>query len=126
MYIGIDIGGTGIKGILADPSGEILAYKDIPTPGTAREIDRALAHMADELPSLAGINNRDLRAIGIGSAGSLDRQKGKVLFSANILCLKNHPLVNNVTKFTGLPVALDNDATSALMGVWWKGGGGKY
>lgn len=126
MYIGIDIGGTGIKGILADSSGEILAYRDVPTPCTAREIDLALANMADDLPSIAGINNRNLRAIGIGSAGSLDRQKGRVLFSANILCLKNHPLANNVTKLTGLPVALDNDATSALMGVWWKGGGAKY
>ena len=126
MYIGIDIGGTGIKGILANEKGDILAYSDIATPETARDIDMSLAQMTDKLPSLAGIDRKNIRAMGIGSAGSLDRQKGKVLFSANILCLKNHPLAGNVSKLTGLPVTLENDATSALMGVWWKGGGAKY
>lgn len=119
MFAGFDIGGTNIKGVITDENGNILKYIDTATPATGKAIDTALAEMILTLSSSASVSKDQILAIGIGAAGSIDRNKGIVITSPNIPAWKNYPICRNVEKLTGIKVYLENDATAACAGVWW-------
>ncbi len=126
MYAGIDIGGTNIKGVLADSTGKILSERSTITPGTKKEIDKEIGSLIENLATSASISKIDIKAIGIGAAGSIDRNKGIVISSPNISAWKKYPLAKNIEKLTGAKVFLENDATVALIGGWWKGHGSRF
>ncbi len=126
MYIGLDIGGTFIRGVLTDKSGKILSFNEIGTPGTIKEIENGIYNMVEVLSTSATVSKIDIRAIGIGSAGSIDRKKGIIISSTNITCFKNYHIAQNIEKLTGVPVFLENDATIALIGAWWQGNGNRF
>ncbi|MCP4137027.1 MAG: ROK family protein [bacterium] len=126
MIVGIDIGGTNIKGILTNDSGKILSFKKISTPGSAQELDQAIYNLIEVLATSISISKIDIRAIGIGAAGSIDKKKGIIIKSSNIEFWDKYPLAKNVEKLTGIKVFLENDATVALIGGWWKGNGSKF
>ena len=126
MFAGIDIGGTHIKGILTDKVGNILAFRTVDTPHTAREIEDAIASLIENCAASSSFSKMDIEAIGVGSAGTIDRTKGTVISSPNIPAWKRYPLVKNIERITATPVFLENDATAALLGTWWKGGGSKF
>jgi len=123
MYIGIDIGGTNIKGVLTDKSGKILSSGDIPTPESAGEIDNGIISLIKTLASEAKIDRSGIMAIGIGAAGSIDRKGGITINSPNILCWNNYPLARNIEKNSGIKTFLENDATVACAGYWWENEG---
>lgn len=120
MYIGIDIGGTGIKGVLTDKEGKIISSADTSTPHSAGEIDKSIISLIEALASDAKIDKNDIDAIGIGAAGSIDRRHGITISSANIPCWKNYPLAENIEKKSGIKTFLENDATVACAGFWWE------
>ena len=120
MYIGIDIGGTNIKGLLTDPLGNELSFTHIHTPKTAKDIDEKIYQLIETLASSASISITDIKAIGIGTPGPIDRDAGIIIKAPNIPCFDNHPLVKNIRRRIDIPVILENDATIALIGTWWK------
>jgi glucokinase len=126
MFAGIDLGGTGIKGVLADKSGKIISTGRIPTPKTAKEIDLAIASLARTLATEANVPFTKIKAIGIGSAGTIDTKNGKIITSPNIPVWSNYPLARKIEKLTGKQTFLENDANIALMGEQWLGKGGAY
>ncbi len=126
MFAGIDIGGTSIKGILTDKSGKEYSFRETPTPKTADEIDDAICSLIENLATSASVSKIDILGIGLGSPGTIDKSKGEIIISPNIPSWKNHPLIKNIQKKTGIQCVLENDATSALVGGWWKGNGSKF
>ena len=126
MFVGIDIGGTFIKGLLADRAGKVLSFKEVATPDSPKKIENEIYSLIETLATSASISKIDISAIGIGSAGSIDRNKGTIISSPNIKGWKKYPLAKNVEKNTGARVFLENDATVALIGGWWKGHGSKF
>lgn len=120
MYIGIDIGGTNIKCVLTDETGKVLNSGDTPTSEKAKEIDKSIIALIEKLSSEAKIDKNGIKAIGIGAAGSIDRKKGMVVTSPNILCWKKYPLAANIEKLSGIKTFLENDATVACAGYWWE------
>ncbi len=119
MFAGFDIGGTNIKSVITDESGKILKYMDTATPATAKGIDKTLADIILDLASSISASKEQILAIGIGAAGSIDRNKGIVITSPNVPSWSNYPICRNVEKLTGIKVFLENDATAACAGVWW-------
>ena len=126
MVVGIDLGGTIIKGILTDKKGATLSFKEVDTPQSAREIEKSILKLVETLATSASVSKIDIQAVGIGSAGSIDKKRGMIIQSPNIPGLNKHPLAKNIERKTGYTVLLENDATSALIGTWWKGDGSKY
>jgi len=120
MYIGIDIGGTNIKGVLAGSNGKILSSGSIATPVTSEKIDLGIISMISALAADAETDKTEIKAIGIGAAGSIDRRGGRTISSPNILCWKNYPLAANIEKLSGIKTFLENDATVACAGFWWE------
>ena len=126
-YIGIDLGGTNIKAALVNTeTGEISAVNSIPT--NAREgHDSVIAQMAkvvDQIVTQSGFEKSDIGGIGVGLPGSIDIEKGTTVFLTN---LPGHwidvPVRDQLSKWTGLPVALINDARAMTLGEWRFGAG---
>ncbi len=126
MFIGIDIGGSKTKGILTDRTGKELSFKEIETKKTAKEIDDDLYQIIETLATSASISKMDIKAVGIGTPGPIDKEKGVILKAPNIPAFSNHPIVKNLEARTGIRVFLENDATVAILGAWWKENVSKY
>jgi glucokinase len=126
IYAGFDLGGSRLRGVLCDRRGEMLGFRESVTGPSAGGIVDAMAEMLENLAAAASVSLKTLRSIGIGSAGSIDKARGRILFAPNIPCLVNYPLVKNLEKRTGARVFLENDAAVALTGVWWKGDGNRF
>lgn len=123
MFIGIDIGGTNIKGVLVDKDGNIINFKKVLTSGSSKEIEDEICQLIEYLITSRSISKNSIKAIGIGAPGSIDRKKGIIITSPNIKSWKRYPIVKRIEERIGIRVFLENDATSAVVGEWWKGNG---
>ncbi|KKW29308.1 MAG: hypothetical protein A3K06_03005 [Candidatus Doudnabacteria bacterium RIFCSPHIGHO2_01_52_17] len=108
-YLGLDIGGTKIEGILWR-GGKVVRVAKVRTPRSRSGFLRALE------ASLLELGVEGTRGIGISSAGSIDLRKGKILGSPNMRYLKNFGLRDWVAKHFKKPARLDNDAKCFLRG----------
>jgi glucokinase len=109
--IGIDIGGTKIKGALFH-DGKIVKKTQNPAHGdVSREaIVAAIKQTIDELME-PGIEQ-----IGMVSAGDIDPQKGLCTLAYNLKGWAGCPIKETFEKMYGVPVYVDNDAIGALWG----------
>ena len=127
-FIGIDLGGTKIRGVLTDPSGRVILAREVLTLASEGEeaifsriasITRELAHGAP------GDGMRpEVQAIGICAPGPLDSAKGRILVTENLPFI-DFPLGPRLQELLGLPVFLDNDGAAAAMGEYLHGAGRK-
>ncbi len=117
--LGLDIGGTAVKGVLADKNGKILAEGSVPTGG---------GDLIENISSLSERLQRDGGAraggAGAGCAGMISSD-GKVLFAGN-LGLKNFPLKSELERALRMPVRVTNDANAAAYGEAAFGAGSGY
>lgn len=119
MYIGIDIGGTGIKAGLVDEKYNIVVKDSIPTPkGTYENMLNGIIGLAEKVASDGGCKMSDIKSIGIGCPGSVDDKKGIVTYSNN-LDVPHMPLGPDISERTGLPVYIGNDANCAALGEFF-------
>ncbi len=125
MYIGIDLGGTNIAvGVVTD-AGEILAQDSAPTLAEREypEIVKDMAMLCERVAKEAGCTMQDIKAIGIGCPGSIDRKNGIVSY-ANNLKMDHTPLAAELQKYFDLPVQVENDANAAAFGEYMINGEG--
>lgn len=121
-YLGIDLGGTKIAGLLGDEQGKIIAEKTIPTlaeegvePVISR-IKNIIREMMGEVPS------EQVKGIGLCVPGPLNIKTGEVMYAPN-LRWKNVRIAGILEKEFGLPVILENDANAAGYGECIYGAG---
>ncbi len=126
MVIGLDIGGTNIKGVILDSTGIICAQTSVPTGKAIFETEKNILHCIDILQELSHTKKNEVEAIGIGSAGAIDKHKGIVVTSPNIPWWKNYPVVQQIHKLSGCKTFLENDANCAVFGEMWLGNGKHY
>lgn len=125
MYIGIDLGGTNIAvGVVTD-AGEILTQDSAPTLAEREypEIVKDMAMLCERVAKEAGCTMQDIKAIGIGCPGSIDRKNGIVSY-ANNLKMDHTPLAAELQKYFDLPVQVENDANAAAFGEYMINGEG--
>ncbi|MGQ9842928.1 MAG: ROK family protein [Spirochaetota bacterium] len=126
MVIGLDIGGTNIKGVCVDARGTILSKFSVPTGTSIATTEKNILHCITTLLELSHKEKKDIAALGIGSAGAIDTNVGMVITSPNIPTWKNYPIVQRLGTLTGLQVFLDNDANAAVYGELWFGLGKNF
>ncbi|WP_223162616.1 ROK family glucokinase [Nocardioides antri] len=115
---GIDIGGTKIAGAVVDGAGVVLEEARVVSPATDPEaIETAVAAL---VVGLAG--RHPVSAVGVGAAGYVDASRANVLFAPNI-AWRDEPLASELTRLTGLPVVIENDANAAAWGEFRHGAG---
>ncbi|MDR0270398.1 ROK family protein [Paenibacillus sp.] len=120
--IGIDIGGTSVKGMVITGSGRLLDQEKTPTEAKQGK-ERILANIKSLLDRLLA-RHADIRGIGIGTAGRVNVQTGEIVFATdNLPGWQGSNLKEYFEKAYNLPVFVDNDANTALVGEAWLGAG---
>lgn len=119
-YIGIDLGGTGIKGAVVDEGGIIHTRYQTPTP-VAEGATGILRALKDVITRLVSTGN-SISGIGIGTAGQVNPAEGIVRYATdNLPGWTGMRLAEEVAASFALPVAIENDANAAAFGEGWLG-----
>ena len=116
-YVGIDLGGTFIKGGIVDDLGNIIYQDKVPTESEngADRVAMNIANLVKMLLKKTGLNTDDVEGIGMGVPGMIDSKAGNVIYSNN-LQWKDFRIGEKVGKLTGLRVKIANDANVAALG----------
>ncbi len=115
--IGIDLGGTFIKGGIVDGDGNILVEDKTPTEcdkGGDKVVEN-IARLATELLEKAGVEKSQTVGLGMGVPGMIDSKAGNVVFSNN-LRWTDFPIGKKLEDLLGVPVKIANDANVAALG----------
>ena len=125
--IGIDLGGTFIKGGIVDSEGNLLVYNKTPTEVEKGEncITDNIATLCKTLIKQADLPLNAVVGVGMGVPGMIDSQKGVVIFSGN-LHFTNYPIATALEARINLPVKIGNDANVATLGEMKFGSGKAY
>ncbi|MGE0368663.1 MAG: ROK family protein, partial [Candidatus Dadabacteria bacterium] len=95
--IGMDIGGTNLRGALVTPEGRILRQLKIASDahdGIDAVVEN-IAKLVDELGE-GGVSG-----VGIGIAGVIDSKAGVVTQAPNIANVTNYPIRDNLVRKLG-------------------------
>lgn len=120
-YIGIDIGGTNIRvGAINKYEDLIFEYKETTFKDiiTSEDLYNKIKKLIKMVP-----NHENIKAIGIGAPGSVDKKLGQIITSKNVSLLNKFPLVENLNKDFNKPIFLENDARVATFAEAIKGKG---
>lgn len=127
VAIGLDLGGTAIKGGLVARDGRVIAADTLAT-----EADHGADHVIARMAALVGTLARRARAeghgddsigVGVGVPGTLSRRDGVVIAPPNLPGWRDVPLARRVSAATGRRIVLDNDANNAALGEFLRGAG---
>ncbi|QDU91238.1 Glucokinase [Pirellulimonas nuda] len=128
LFIGVDVGGTGIKIGLVTNRGITLGYKSIATEQERGVEDAAgrIAHVIETLLTEAGVDRGDVRRLGLATPGPMDVPNGILLTPGNIPAWRHTPIRKIVSEACKLPVTYANDANAAAYGEFWSGAGRRF
>lgn len=142
MVGGIDLGGTKIAAAVIGPGHEVVSYRRRPTPdvGGPADVVAAMALTMQEAAADAGIEAHHLKAVGVGSPGSVDTATGAVSGAGNLPGWDGKfQLGMALREAIGSPVTVSNDVQvgtnaefqlgagagfKSLLGVFWGTGVG--
>ncbi len=122
-YLAVDVGGTKILAGLVDEKGQVLAWRRYPMRrGSQEEALAAIFSACDDFVSSLPGQPRPA-ALGLGTVGHIDPERGLWLQSYNIPIHRPVEIARLLTERYGLPAAVDNDVRCAARGEWAFGGG---
>jgi N-acetylmannosamine-6-phosphate 2-epimerase / N-acetylmannosamine kinase len=125
-FAGIDLGGTNTKFGIVSPAGQLVAEGFVPTPAHAgREALLAcLRTAAGRLREAASERGITLAALGIATAGWVDPAAGRVVYATeNLPGWTGTEIASELSRASGLPVAVENDANALAVAERWFGAG---
>ena len=110
-YIGIDLGGTNIKGALVNEQGEIVKQNTCPTHAEqgVEAVTETIAQMICDLAA-----NETIDGVGLGCPGMVDDKNGKVVYACNLGWV-DYDVRTALKELTGYDVRLVNDANAAAL-----------
>lgn len=118
MYIGIDVGGMSIKAGLVSDEGKLICKHSVPTPLDSNESFCNAMYEAVKGAMEKGGCSGGITAVGVGAPGTVDREKGYLVYSNNIP-YKNAPVGEFLKEKLGVPVLVENDANCAALGEYY-------
>jgi glucokinase len=124
-YVGLDVGGSSMKGGVVDDAGKPLGAATLPTEAE-RGQEFGLERMCETIRAAvkqAGLTMDRIDAIGVATPGLMDIPAGIILEPPNLKPWKNVPVRQHIADVFKLPTAFQNDANAAAMGEYWAGAG---
>jgi glucokinase len=120
VYIGLDVGGTFLKGARIDSEGHILSRLSEPIrKATSAEI---LDQLAGAVTTLEGKGGPCVAA-GVGLPGIIELTKGRVRGAPNVPVLDGLKVGQELEARTGRASFVENDANAAALAEAWLGAG---
>lgn len=124
LVLAVDIGGTKIALAVVTSNGQILVEKIFPTPQTGPEKGIALIiQQLEDLIRESKIEKNKLVGVGIGIPAGLETGSDLIIWAPNLSGWNQVDLRGVVEKHFGLPVSLEYDGHTAVLGEWWMGAG---
>ncbi len=120
--IGIDLGGTNLRGAVVTQDGHIIKRMKIHS-----EAHKGIDAVVDNLVNLINAIDEDhtYTGVGFGIPGIIDTKNGVITQAPNISNVHDYPireiLRNKLSRQTRIVV--ENDANCAAVGEWWMGAG---
>ena len=123
LVLGIDVGGTSMKGVVGARDGTAVAElrRPTPRPDGPEAVTAALLELCTSLLE-RGRAAGDVRAAGLAVPGIVDADAGVVRASAN-LGWRNVPLREIATGATGVPAVIGHDVRLAAAAEAAEGAG---
>ena len=113
-YIGVDLGGTGIKAGVVNENGEIISKGSTPTMAERpyQAVIADIATLCKTVAADANLSIEQIEAIGVGVPGICDPKTGIIPKCTNLGWF-DVPFVSELQSHIAKPVIVDNDATVA-------------
>jgi glucokinase len=130
IVVGLDVGGTNVQAA-AVRDGRVVGSFRTPTPLTgARDVRRAILVAVDGALGEAGADRDALEAVGLAMPGAVDREAGTLWSAPNLPGFGSPtpvPIGPSLSgSLDGVPVALGNDASLAMLGEHRRGAARGY
>lgn len=125
FFIGVDVGGTGIKLGVVDNEGKTIATSRIDTePSAGYHLGlKRISAAVDQLLEKAKIQRSDVARIGLGVPGIINLAEGRLINAPNLQSWSNVLIRDDLANLTKFSVTLCNDANAAAFGEFWIGAG---
>ena len=125
--LSLDLGGTKVAAAVMTPQGKILFRVQEPTnqEGPAL-LMRQIAQMLRGLINQSGLETQAILGIGIGIPAVLEPETDFVIWGPNLQGWRNVDLRGTLERELGLPVFVEYDGHTAVLGEWWLGAGRGY
>ena len=120
LVIGVDLGGTQIRSVLAERNGQIVA-RDSRMTQADEGPDAVIARVVESVRDVMG--DQAISGIGIGAPGPIDAHRGIVLMGPNLPGWDHVDLRNALYAPFGVPVFVGNDANLAGLAEFRFGAG---
>lgn len=120
--IGIDLGGTNLKGGVVDSSGRVVVRQNIRL-GSDKSVDKIITYITELIKRFLKSTYQPIAAVGCGVPGIVDMSSGIVHHSPNLPDWDNVPVRDQIAARIGLPAILDNDANMWAAGEICFGAG---
>ncbi|MBD3379589.1 MAG: ROK family protein [Candidatus Omnitrophica bacterium] len=127
--IGIDLGSphltidSSIVGVVLDLSGKVIARSRVKKESESFEkMTERVLDMTEALVAKSGVSASDIKGIGVGIWGVLDRYRGTVRYAVeNEQIVSYTSLLNQLESRFGISTIIEHDATLAAFGERWSG-----
>lgn len=128
FIIGIDLGGTNIKGAIFNSDLQLIIELRKPTQAQKGpdHVLKNIIQTIDEMIKNLNITDKSIYCMGMGIPGLLDPKLGISFFSPNFPGWENIQIVNELNKKFVFPIFIDNDVRVNLYGEWRFGAGLNY
>ena len=119
--LAVDIGGTKIAAARVTSEGQVLSRRREVTakagpPAVIDQLTRLLIELRDE-------SDGPVVGVGIGIPAVLERGSDLVIWGPNLPGFRNVKLREPLEAALQLPVCLEYDGHTAVLGEWWQGAG---
>ncbi len=127
LLLAVDLGGTKLAVAAITPQGEILARSEQPTnqEGPAPLIAQ-MAAMLRTLLDVPGLPAHATASVGVGIPAVLEPETDFVIWGPNLNGWRNVDLRGALSQMLGLPVYVEYDGHTAVLGEWWQGAAQGY
>lgn len=127
IVLGIDIGGTSIKGAAIKKDGTILDTFSLKMNRSFSQ-EKIFSLLCEAINDFLATHKykEKVTGVGLGIPGLLDRKNGIIKTSNNMSKWNNFEVVKFIEKRTNLPVKIINDASAAALGEARYGSGKDY
>lgn len=129
LVIGLDLGGTNLKYALGTKTGELIFSGERPSNADVSRdaVFQTMIESTEELIAEAKKRGEAVEAIGVGSPGSIDFEKGQLIGETpNIVNWANAPIKGELEAKFNIPTFADNDANIMALAEARLGAGKDY
>jgi glucokinase len=121
VAVGLDLGGTNLKGAVVDHGGAVLLQQAVPTRSERgpQAVIETMAALVERLRRESGRAMEDVVGVGVGSPGPLSVREGVIIRCANLPGWDRVPLRAMLSDRLRCRVILENDANAAAFGEYW-------